>query len=232
MNRSTIQHFDPDPERLAIIRECMEDYGVADSDSEWTNNIFSKKAVVYGSGVIAKEGQIVRHNVAVDELALCKRLAKEVCTLMQGVDVGMGSESSDPFGEFFIVANIDDPVPEIIDEALIKSKFNGIIFPSVTMTVEPLEESGKWWSEVEADGSGEEEYLSRWRAMIAWFHAQPEFIDRAFVRIGEYGAIKELNQVSESLFMIETPGCVFPRMAIGLTKNGSLAGIFGFSVQT
>lgn len=99
MNESTIQNFEPDPARLAVIREGMEDYVVDDDDSEWTNNIISKNSVVYGSGVIAKKGQIVRHNVASDELALCQHLAKQVCTLMQEIDVGMGSESSDSFRE-------------------------------------------------------------------------------------------------------------------------------------
>ncbi len=70
---------------------------------------------------------------------------------MAGVDIGMGSESCDPFRAFYIAANADDPVPEAIDEALIRSRFGGTIFPSATITVEPLAEAGRWWEEVEAD---------------------------------------------------------------------------------
>lgn len=124
-----ITHFDLDPVRLAPLRECMENYGIGSPDAEWPNNIISRKAVVYGSGVIAREGAPVRHNVSSEELALCKRLAGEACALMAGVTVGMGSEAGDSFHEFFIAANADDPIPDEIDEALIWSKFGGTIFP-------------------------------------------------------------------------------------------------------
>ena len=48
---------------------------------------------------------------------------------MSGVRVGMGSEADDTFFEFFIVANVDDPIPAKIDETLIRSKFGNTIFP-------------------------------------------------------------------------------------------------------
>jgi hypothetical protein len=28
-----------DPDRLAVIRECMENYDVGDADAEWPNNV-------------------------------------------------------------------------------------------------------------------------------------------------------------------------------------------------
>ena len=236
MARPTITHFDPAPDRLAPLRECMENYDVGDPNAEWPNNIISRKTVVYGSGVIAREGKPIRHNVDPEELALCKRLAEEACAIMDGTEVGMGSESSDPFYQFFIAANADDPVPDRIDEALIRSKFGGTIFPLATITVELLNEEGAWWSEVLYDASDyeaaeREEYLRPWRELVRWFHDQPELRDSAFVRIGED---RELWQLDKSQFPqgTEIVGCVLPRLVVGLTQNGSLVGLFGFTVQT
>jgi hypothetical protein len=192
--------------------------------------------VVYGSGRIARQGESVRHNVDREELALCRRLSSEAAELMAGVNVDMWSESSDPFRAFFLAANADDPVPEVIDEALIRVKFGGTIFPLATITVEPLAESGTWWEEVEAnagDSSGEEheEYLRPWRALVQWFGARPELKDSAFIRIGERTALDELERGSYPEGTV-IPGCVLPRLAVGLTRSGSLVGLFGYSVQT
>jgi hypothetical protein len=236
MSETTITHFDPDPDRFALLRECTENYDVGNSESEWPNNILSRKTVVYGCGRIARKGDPVRHNVEPEELALCRRLSSEAAELMAGVDVGMGSESGDPFRAFYIAANADDPVPESIDEALIRSKFGGTIFPAATITVEPLAESGKWWEEVEADASDSnreerEEHLRPWRGLIHWFGARPELKDSAFIRIGEYDKLNDLDRGSYPEGT-EIPGSVLPRLAVGLTTSGSLVGLFGYSVQT
>jgi hypothetical protein len=232
-----INHFDPDPVRLKPLRECMESYGSDSPDAEWPNNILSRKAVAYGSGVIAREGAPVRHNVASEELALCKRLSGEACALMAGVRVGMGSQADDGFYEFFIAANADDPAPAKIDEPLIWSKFGGTIFPLATIEVEPLEEAGVWWSEVlydvsEASPSERETHLRIWRGLIQWFRERTELKAAAFVRIGEYEALNSLNVKTNSPPGTELAGSVLPRLVLGLTKGGSLVGLFGHSVQT
>jgi hypothetical protein len=232
----TIAHFDPDPDLLEILRECTENYDVGDSEAEWLNNILSRKTIVYGSGRIARRGDPVRHNVDPGELALCKSLAGEAAELMAGVWVGMGSESADTFRAFYIAANADDPVLEAIDESLIRSGFGDTIFPPATISVEPLAETGQWWAEVEADAgalSGEEHetYLRPWRALIRWFGARPELKDSAFIRIGEYDALNELDRGSYPEGT-KIPGCVLPRLALGRTRAGSLVGLFGYSVQT
>jgi hypothetical protein len=236
MAQAAITHFDLDPELLAVLHECTENYGVGNPGAEWPNNILSRKTVVYGSGRIARQGDPVLHHVDPEELALCRRLAGAAADLMAGVDVGMGSESSDPFRAFFIAANTDDPVPEALDEALIRSRFGGTIFPAATIAVEPLTEAGTWWEEVEADapefsGEAREEYLRPWRALIHWFGARPELKDSAFIRIGEFDALHDLNRGSYPEGT-DLPGCVLPRLAVGLTRSGSLVGLFGHTVQT
>ena len=233
-----ISDFDLDLARLAPLRECMENYDVGDPTAEWPNNIISRKAVAYSSGVITREGTPIRHNVAPEEFALCRTLASEVSALMSGVRVGMGSEADDTFFEFFIVANADDPIPAKIDEALIRSKFGDTIFPHATITVEPLEEAGVWWSELvygasDYDLAEQEAHLRPWRRMLQWFHEQPELKDGAFVRIGEYELLNGMDFAScDDPPGTELAGSVLPRLAIGLTRCGSIVGLFGYSVQT
>lgn len=232
MAGSLLTNFEPDPERLAVIRECMEHYDVGEPEAEWPNNLVSRRAVVYGSGRIAREGDSVRHAVDPDELALCRRLAAEVAGLMAGVSVGMGSEADDEFLGFFIAGSAGEPAPSGIDEALIRSRFGGTIFPPATVSVEPLAEGTGWWAEVEEDGAeSEAEYFVPWRAMVRWFRERPEFLSTAFVRIGDRVALWDLPR-EQWPAGTEITGCVLPRLALGLTHGGSLVGLFGHSVQT
>ncbi len=231
MADARITHFDPDPDRLAVIGECMAHYDVGDPEAEWPNNILSRRTVVYGSGAIARRDAPVRHaSVDPDELALCRRLADEAAAVMDGIEVGMGSSSGDPFRAFFIAGTADEPAPAAIDAALIRARFGGTIFPPANVTVEPLDEEGLWWGEVEEDGSESgPDYVLPWREMIRWFRERPEFTDTAFVRIGD-DALEDLgsDRYPEGT---EMPGCVLPRLALGLTRGGSLAGLFGPCVR-
>jgi len=223
-----ITHFEIDEEKLAIFKPCMENYGVGSNDVDWPHNIISREAVVYQNGVIARRNSSVHHSVDPAELALCKTLAAEAEGIMSGVEVGMGSESSDTFHQFFITANANEITPSKIDESLIRATFGDTIFPLATITVEPLVESGIWWSEVEYDGSeSAPEYFKPWKSMMVWFTNRPEFIDTAFIRIGDSNELFKLSLQRNIL-----PGCVLPRLVLGLTRNGSLVGLFGFSVQT
>jgi hypothetical protein len=120
--------------------------------------------------------------------------------------------------------------PEKIDAPLILSRFGGTIFPAATITAEPIVESGVWWSEVSTECAGRSRDLYPWRTLIHWFATQPEFVDSAFVRIGDFKALSNLED-EELPPGAEQPGCVLPRLALGLTKNGSLAGICGYVVQ-
>ncbi len=241
MRNSSFTNFYPDPNLLFKFRECIDDSGIANDfgveDSvEWPNNMMSRQTVVYSSGVITRKGKQQLHDVEPQELDLCMRLSTEAKVVMGEAEVGMGSESGDSFRQFFVVANIDAIVPNFINEGLIKSVFGGTLFPLATITVEPLEESGVWWSEVLYDSSDmeveeQEKYLHPWRMLINWFKNQPEFVSTAFVRIGDYEALRGLQ---EDLWPEGTKlvPCVLPRLAIGMTKNGSVVGLFGFTVQT
>jgi hypothetical protein len=223
-----ITHFEIDEEKLTILKPCMENYGVGSDEEEWPHNIISNQAVVYQNGIITRRNSSVSHSVDSTELVLCKTLAAEAENIMSGVEVGMGSESSDTFHQFFIAVNTSEAIPSKIDESLIRAKFGGTIFPLATITVEPLMEAGIWWLEVEYDGSeSAPEYFQPWKSMISWFNNCSEFIDTAFIRIGDSNELFWLGLQQNIL-----PGCVLPRLILGLTRHGSLVGLFGISVQT
>ena len=221
-----------DSARLSIISECMENYDVGDGDAEWPNNIISREAVVYSDGTIARRTDRVSHMIDGMELALCERLSKQAAQFMAGIEVGMGSESGDCFRDFFIAAAAGAPKPTGINEDLIRKGFGGTLFPLATITVEPFAEDTVWWSEVLCDGeeSGPD-YFVPWREMSAWFKQQPAFVGTAFVRIGDQEELFHLPEASLPEGTATT-GCVLPRLALGLTHNGSLAGLFGHVVHT
>lgn len=239
MAHTLLTAFAPDPERLAPLLPCMEHYGVGDPDAEWPNNIISRKTVVYGSGRISRHDIPAHHAVDPEELARVQRLAADIAARMAGVAVGMGSESEDPFYPFFIAANHDQTPPPAIDEGVIRAAFGDTIFPLATITVEPLEPAGIWWDEVAADTpdaaasgaeAGQHAALQPWRNMIAWFQQQA-FTSTAFIRIGEYEMLSDLDEDALPPGT-ELVGSVLPRLALGLTQQGSLVGLFGWSVQT
>ena len=233
MNLTT---FDIDPDRFAALKECTESYEVGTPDAEWPNNILSRRTIVYESGVIARDGDHVNHNVDPDELDRCKSLATTAREMIGDIDVGMGSESGDQFFPFFICNNADAAVSNGITGELIRERFGGTIFPPATITAEPLEATGVWWNEAtdwvaDSEDDDKNAYLGAWQRLIDWFKMQPELSDATFVRIGDREALwnAESGDMPEGT---EVTGCVLPRMAVALTKSGSIVGIFGYTVQS
>ncbi|MEZ6193717.1 MAG: hypothetical protein R3C45_20945 [Phycisphaerales bacterium] len=234
-----ITEFEQDPEKFAVIRECTENYDVGSSIAEWPNNILSKRTIVYSNGVIAREGDIVAHNVDPIELDRCRILAQEAHRHVEGLEVGMGSGSGDTFSPFFVCNNVEPSPPTSVTEALIRSRFGGTIFPPATITVEPLQATGIWWDEVSEDIASLEEdypdeaekYQDGWQNLINWFAQNDELQGPVFVRIGDREALWEAES-GNLPDGTELTGCVLPRLAVALTKQGSLVGIFGYSVQS
>ena len=150
-----------------------------------------------------------------------------------GFEVGMGSESSDEFHGFFIAGSVIEGAPLSIDEELIRSRFGGTIFPPATISVEPLAEGTEWWAKVELDGEDPPgtDYLVPWRSMIRWFHDRPEFTTTAFVRIGDQPELWNLPKDRRPPGTEVTPATL-PRLAVGLTPEGSLIGLLGYVVYT
>ena len=196
----------------------------------------SKRTVVYSCGVISRDDEDAAHEHPPQELELCQHLAAEAAKIVEGLDVGMGSEGTpavfegpgtttfgtEAFSPFFIAARGDEEIQTTLSEALIRRKFGGVIFRNCTVRVEPLREAGEWWDSVlhwysDSDEEESAPKLAQWRNMMRWFAAQKEFTDTGFVMIGDGP---------------EHGGASFPRLALGLTKAGSLAGLIGVVVLT
>lgn len=228
-----------DPERFNVIKECTESYGVGDAGADWPNNILSQHTVVYPSGIMVRAGDAVTPEVDAEELELCSALAAEAKSIIGDIPVGMGSEAEDPFLPFFICQCPGIATPTEITADLIRDRFGGTIFPPATITTEPLEASGTWWDEVtesaedfEADeDDAEDDNLAAWQRLIDWFASSSHLSQATFVRIGEQEALEEL-ELEAMPAGTEMPGSVLPRMAIALTQQGSIVGLFGYTVQT
>lgn len=258
-----ITQFEPDPERLRPLAYCMPVHAGRDPNAEWPYNLLSRRTVAYGDGKIAREGDPVVHRVDPDELALCRRLADEARVASKDGYFGFGMNTEGHFEPepFFVAANVDDPVPDRIDEALIRARFGGTIFPPAPVTVAPLDESGRWWSdtdggrghygaefrdvtadELAADDELAEEYreqqeaagrnLESMRRFMRWFRDRPEFKDAAYVAIGEFYGYRFPFPPEAIPPGTESPGSALPRLIVGLTHAGSLAGLFGHVVLT
>ena len=130
--------------RVAPLLDCM---GVLRPglDDDWWSGILSTRTVVYGSGRIGLAGKKANHRFDADELANCRSLAKRAGKIGGGP---MPSDSEFDYTEFSLPIAEGEPVPERIDEALIRERFGGAILPVAKVDVQPLDESGGWWSDM------------------------------------------------------------------------------------
>jgi hypothetical protein len=220
MGAATVRDCWIDRHRLAAIAGAMYDYGMDKADKDWPHNCLSIRTVAYSCGGLCRAGDVLEHNHDPSELERCSCLSAEVARLMAGMQLGMGSEGGSCFHPFFVGGNVGAGAPAALDDDFIRKAFGGTIYPLAQIIVEPLEEHGRWWLDVVGGCGGEEALLARWRALIRWFREQPHFVATAFVTIGE----DPLGG--------DNHGCVFPRLALGLTKGGSLVGTGDCVVHT
>lgn len=182
----------------------------------------------------------------------CGVLARELDRIMKGVDVGMGTSGlSDRFQPFYLAREASEPPIIEITKEFVRSRFAGSIFPPATITIDKMSEEGSWWADVLYDsGVSELEdelddlpailhipvtllfrvrqyvYLRPWRKMIRWFSRQSQFVDCAFISIGDPVQLSKLPPASFPPGT-ELYGSVLPRLAVGLTAHGFLVGLFG-----
>jgi hypothetical protein len=225
MAEPPITHFDPDPSLLEPLREAVR-YEPWNAETpwspDWPGNMLSKRIVIYGDGTIARRDEPVRFAVDPAELALCRRMAAEAEAVVKGLMIAGGSGGHE-FLPFYNTASDGAPVPARIDAGLIRARFGGTIFPQAEVAVEPMAEAGDWWAVVEQVFDGDPD-LERWKEMIRWFRSRPEFVDAAYIRIGDN--LQNADGMPEAPD-VEAFGVVMPRLAVGLTHKGSLAGLAG-----
>jgi hypothetical protein len=231
-----IQDCKIEPERLLVISECTETYGMEEQDpeNEWVWNVISRRSVVYSCGIICREGELVEHNHSFGEIALCKRLSQEAATIMSGQFIDMADESEHELVPFYVVANEEVDVPDCVTEELIRSAFGGTIYPYADVLIESLEKEEEWWKKAikDYDYDDDIEYndqrVSSWFKLISWFKCQPDLHSPVFVSI-DINSWKNVDRKGVNLY---NGGCVYPRLAVAITKSGSLVGLFSCVVHT
>jgi hypothetical protein len=132
---------------IEAIRECMGDPSSnPPPEAVWWDSFLARDTVVYESGRIARKDDPVRHRVDPEELALCRALAAETHSF--GPVEYPSSEGEFQWDEFYVAANVADPIPKRIDEDLIREQFGGTIIPLAPFAIAPIIEAGPWWATI------------------------------------------------------------------------------------
>jgi hypothetical protein len=244
MNGPIIRDCQIDPERLLPIEFATADCDPGRPDREWSGSTLSNRTVAYSCGALCRAGDTLEHCHDPAELELCRRLSAEAAQIMEGIEIGMGDESGGYFHPFFVAANVGAPAPPVVNEEVIRTAFNGTIYPHAAVEVEPLDEERGYlgtcleefrnaidheeWIE---DGhfyacpvEDPENVLEHWRALIRWFQDSRELHGASLVMIGW----TPLNRADRS----DNIGSIHPRLVVGLTEGGSLVGIAGCVAHT
>lgn len=188
--------------------------------NEWKHGIISSHAVIYTCGMIGRADEKLVHAHEEDELDLCRELSQKAAFLMDGISM-CNSDGDHVFSPFYIAANHNIDPPLEITESFIRKSFGGTLHPNSSIRIQPLEEKGEWWNIVSECEWENEDRLDAWKSLIYWFQNNNSLKSPVFIRIDIGGEYRD----SES-------GCVFPRMAVGLTEHGSIAGIFSAVVHS
>jgi hypothetical protein len=227
-----IQDCVVDTEKFVMLAECTETYGMEhrDPENEWVWNLISRKTVVYSCGSIGREGVILEHNHHQAEIELCQQLAQEAAAIMEGQIIDLGDEGEHGFSPFYVVANDGQDIAVLVTEEVIRSAFGGAIYPDAKITIEPLEKPKDLCLEA-VDLYGMDEYTSNaikhWEELATWFQSQSRLQQAVFVSIDTDSTVEDKKGLD-----LYNGGCVLPRLAVGLTKQGSLVGVFSCVVYT
>ena len=220
--RSFSSHYYQDQETIEAWRGSIIPYDLHVDDDGFPLGWLSNRTVVYTCGAMTREGTAIEHNHPTGEIALCQEISSQAATVMEGTEVGMGSEAADFFTPFFIAAIENAEVPITFSELFIRKAMGGVINPKCRIWIEALEQRGEWWFEVcreynDYASNDREAFLIPWKKMITWFQNESRLHGIAFIRIGDEPT--------------DGGGC-FPRIAAGITKAGSTVGIWGDTVHT
>lgn len=208
-----IQDCSVDPKRLTMMHECMGMDIEHDSLHEYDWNVISRKAVIYSCGMICREGDRLVHNHDPDELELCRSFSAEVANILSNCCLTT-DEDTHEFVPFYVTANLNDAVPAIVTEKIVRSAFGNTIYSGVEILVKPLEEAAHNFYD---------DHLTSFHSLINAFARHPKISHPVFVEIGN-------TIVSDS--EDTGSGCFFPRLIIGVSNSGSLIGVFTYVTHT
>lgn len=198
--------------------------GYSDDDPRrigWPHNVVSLDTVALASGAVCLHEEPVEHNSDPQELALCRRLAAEVVAAL-GDREPSGGEPAGAYRPFYLVIGRGESALASLTAEAIRTAFRGTLFPGVPINVEPFLRQPEM---INVGGQLRPKRPKRnpppdpWSGFREWAVAHELLREMAYVEIG-YGC-----SLGPSL------AAVFPRLVVGLTAVGSLAGACGFVAQ-
>jgi hypothetical protein len=206
------------PNMTSNMTVLTENYGV-DGESAWSNNMLAGDTQRHASGRLSRSAEAAKPDMG--SLEQVRALAKAADEAANGMETGMGSEGGEGWDAFYAAATTDGGCRSLTETA-VRELFGDALFSGATVSVEDLTSSAEWWNRVREDADDDDQLLGRWRELLAWFENEHAFVETAFVAIG--------REESDSLGM--EGGCVFPRMLLGRTVGGGIAGLLGVVVST
>ena len=210
-----------------------------DGAPPWATSILARDTQRTASGRFVRSGERLDDAPDLAALSESRALASEVAALSGDLEVGMGSDSSQGFDPFFVAPSRSWRC-SAFDESTIRSAFSSALYAETTITIEALSERTSWWSKVLEDcGTADATYdpeptLARWRALLAWFARQSSFVETAFIAIN-LAPLQPLptDPVSAHYGRLSLEGgCAFPRLLVGRTNGGAMAGLLGVVVYS
>lgn len=224
----------PDPARLEPFRDMVEAIppldpyfygGVAPPCSdEWGMGNIWRRAVVYTCGHLTRDDALLDHWHEPEEMAFCERIANEAVSRLSRFIVSEGG----PIGPFFAAAVVGEPVPERIDESVVRRAFGGALAPGLLYQADRLsrQEAGHWNQldcifmdmntmppEVVSAGDFMGYVSDAWDEFAEWFVGVPGLREHTVIGVG---------------YSDDDPGVLKPRLLLALTEAGSLVGVISY----
>jgi hypothetical protein len=225
----------PTPPRLEPFRDlvAVNEYpsGVylrlgGSPDDEWVIGNVSTRAVAYSCGRLTRDDRPLDHRHDPEELALCERVANEAASRLTRFRVGEG----EPIRPFFAAAVVGEPVPEVLDEPLVRRAFGGTLPPGINFQIQRMGRRGGHWDQMDGlsidldtlppEIESVQEIIAHqaaaWDEFADWFVGVPGLREHSVIGIGYSDA---------------DPGVLKPRLLLALTAAGSLVGVISYVTQ-
>lgn len=219
----------PSPEQLgarpAWLNELLRTFDFT-PPGEWGGTILSTRTILRPSGAPGvPEDDMSRPDAP--ELALVTELAKCAAERMGGLEV-FASQASNSWAPFWCARTQSQQV-ESLASAAVRAIFGGSVWPDAAVVSEPMDAGigalrdafrrvrgqRKSWATI-LRASEESGSLEGYRRAVQWFVQEPRFVETAVITVatGDHPCAN-----------------AFPRLFLGRTEGGSVAGIVGVVVD-
>jgi|GEM_PF-4953830 len=213
----------------------MECCGPEQPCDDWRHACIHPETIAYACGALSRPGILPKHDHDPAELAIARGIAEEAARLAGTLE--HHSEGSSPLTPLFVTANRRGAVPNELTPQAIRRFFGDTIFPQAEIVVRPVQ---RWFDEIATQSrqailqypaelreqmrehleQSSHKWQQNWRPLVDYLQSHRQLHSPAYVQVGQ-------DRMSETNF-----ACVFPRLWVGITDRGSLAGLFAHEVNS